>query len=1086
MSRFLVLTFFSFIIASQALGQVSDSFRFPVGSGFYLEAEMRPNMANPAGYYNAQAFANGVGHDGVDLNGNGGLDTDCEDPIFAVSSGTVVSSFYNGRRGVKEGFGEYIRIEHQTSNGLVYSEYGHFFPGTRRVFVNDRVERGELIGLMGNTGSSDYCHLHLSMMTDNFLSRGYYGRDNVPNTMFDPIPFIQARLPTHTLPPPSPQTLFNCAQEPVGDEDTGWVYTCPVNQNAFITRNDGFSRSIYGVFRIDDVEVNHTFRAALFVQNGAGEYVRDAPRAFIEHRNDQVEADGGWNFSYFWPSVNNIPQGNYQWRFYVDVGGGFPPLDQPEATLEFTVLDGIRIAGHVGDDDPQDNGGNGGPPPRPNQLFQANHQPEICGTEPQGGAHTNWVYTCRDHRLTFHPHERIFGLLRIDDVYANHRFKVRTYRNGEFRWQHVSDWTQGVDPNWGWSKSYFWTQIDNASVGDWEYRFYVDVGEGFQAEGNPVAQRRFSVITTPYTFENQNGNNPHTCNSEPQGGAHTNWVYSCNLQAVFAPHDLIWGLIRINDVFRDHRFKVRTYRNGAYDWQYIGQWNRGVDPEWGWEKAYFWTHINNASRGDWQWRFYIDTGDGFPANEDSFLSSVDFQVVAPPFELRLDQQNPKACIDQPVRGNCVNQQDRFDHRQSFHSSISLHEVYERHRVRMSTYKDGRHQYDLDGAWMPANEQWGERVVHWNFRVNNPDAGLWEFRFYVDVGDGFQPADAPLAVKQVRVDPAPQAPQPPQDCHGGLANYDWNYCSAACPCSAGEGDCDRNSDCNPGLTCVMNIGQPLGQHRSLDLCMAPDMEHCHRNMQNGAWAYCSAACPCQEGEGDCDRDSECRDDLVCGRDNGQQFGFPANADVCVPPEPANCHGNQQNGAWAYCSAACPCQDGEGDCDGDNECAPGLQCELNVGERFGFLPSADICTSVQQVQNPPPPPPPPPVQQNCHGNKRIGEYLYCTRDCPCNEGEGNCIKDRACAAGLTCMPRTGHLYGLAGTVSTCIPMQLAERLMRERNCHAGMNGDQNYCSFECKCQRGQGNCQTERDCLLGMYCTNRGAEHFGLPAGTNICN
>jgi len=33
-------------------------------------------------------------------------------------------------------------------------------------------------------------------------------------------------------------------------------------------------------------------------------------------------------------------------------------------------------------------------------------------------------------------------------------------------------------------------------------------------------------------------------------------------------------------------------------------------------------------------------------------------------------------------------------------------------------------------------------------------------------------------------------------------------------------------------------------------------------------------------GDCDADSHCAGSLICGTDNGSQFGLPPSYDVCV--------------------------------------------------------------------------------------------------------------------------------------------------------------------------------------------------------------
>ena len=47
-------------------------------------------------------------------------------------------------------------------------------------------------------------------------------------------------------------------------------------------------------------------------------------------------------------------------------------------------------------------------------------------------------------------------------------------------------------------------------------------------------------------------------------------------------------------------------------------------------------------------------------------------------------------------------------------------------------------------------------------------------------------------------------------------WSWDYCSPTCQCSAGEGDCDRDSDCNTGY-CAQNVGGKYGQVGTMDVC-----------------------------------------------------------------------------------------------------------------------------------------------------------------------------------------------------------------------------------------------------------------------------
>ncbi|MFW5739085.1 MAG: vWA domain-containing protein, partial [Myxococcota bacterium] len=109
---------------------------------------------------------------------------------------------------------------------------------------------------------------------------------------------------------------------------------------------------------------------------------------------------------------------------------------------------------------------------------------------------------------------------------------------------------------------------------------------------------------------------------------------------------------------------------------------------------------------------------------------------------------------------------------------------------------------------------------------------------------------------------------------------WGYCSSSCPCEAGRGDCDNDNECAAGTYCASNVGGDYGWDPGLDMCI-PSSPTCS-GYANGAWDNCSASCPCNEGEGDCDSDAECASGLVCAHDTGALFGFNSDVDVCRSP------------------------------------------------------------------------------------------------------------------------------------------------------------------------------------------------------------
>jgi len=91
-------------------------------------------------------------HQGVDLLAPGGQ------PIFAAAGGVVsVSQESYG------GYGVAIVIEHVINGQKVSTTYGHMTYGSRQVQAGQTVAPGQLIGLVGSTGSSTANHLHFEV-----------------------------------------------------------------------------------------------------------------------------------------------------------------------------------------------------------------------------------------------------------------------------------------------------------------------------------------------------------------------------------------------------------------------------------------------------------------------------------------------------------------------------------------------------------------------------------------------------------------------------------------------------------------------------------------------------------------------------------------------------------------------------------------------------------------------------------------------------------------------------------------------------------------------------------------------------------
>jgi murein DD-endopeptidase MepM/ murein hydrolase activator NlpD len=88
-------------------------------------------------------------HNGVDLLAPTGT------PVLAAASGTVVGAAPNA------GYGNWIRVDHADNVATVYGHLSAFAPG---IGAGTKVERGQLIGFVGNTGRSTGAHLHFEVI----------------------------------------------------------------------------------------------------------------------------------------------------------------------------------------------------------------------------------------------------------------------------------------------------------------------------------------------------------------------------------------------------------------------------------------------------------------------------------------------------------------------------------------------------------------------------------------------------------------------------------------------------------------------------------------------------------------------------------------------------------------------------------------------------------------------------------------------------------------------------------------------------------------------------------------------------------
>jgi hypothetical protein len=234
-------------------------------------------------------------------------------------------------------------------------------------------------------------------------------------------------------------------------------------------------------------------------------------------------------------------------------------------------------------------------------------------------------------------------------------------------------------------------------------------------------------------------------------------------------------------------------------------------------------------------------------------------------------------------------------------------------------------------------------------------------------------------------------------------------------------------------------------------LIPAADECASEVGSGT--YCSAACPCVENDGDCDGNSQCVPGLVCANNQGAAFGMTPATDVCVEPA---CNGGVV-GSDTFCNAACRCGLGGGNCTSLADCLDGYDCANDYGPMFGQGPTSNVC-----------------VPFSCMG-RTPGNSVFCSATCPCGVGGGDCDSDSQCMPGLVCASNFGKSFGMSSATDVCMTPTCAGRVQ----------GSGTFCSAGCPCGEGGGDCDSSAECLPGLRCASNNGPQFGYSASTDVC-
>jgi hypothetical protein len=133
---------------------------------------------------------------------------------------------------------------------------------------------------------------------------------------------------------------------------------------------------------------------------------------------------------------------------------------------------------------------------------------------------------------------------------------------------------------------------------------------------------------------------------------------------------------------------------------------------------------------------------------------------------------------------------------------------------------------------------------------------------------------------------------------------------------------------------------------------------------------------------------------------------------------------------------------------------------------------------------------------------GQLDFCTGGAPCTRGEGDCDADSECAAGLVCgydnLER--FLPGACSGCDACVLPHCRDGIQNAGEtgtdcggadcgaclaCPLTPNSAVDHCTTNCPCLAGEGDCDVNADCALGLVCGANLGPQFRMPHGHGVC-
>jgi hypothetical protein len=404
------------------------------------------------------------------------------------------------------------------------------------------------------------------------------------------------------------------------------------------------------------------------------------------------DVEFGWNYSNFVPYEYNLPVGEYRAEYSMDLGEGFEVLGEVNFNVNY---------------------------PAENYIF-SHATTSLDFIHGEGDEY--WNLEPINHKEIYSPGDRIYLMTQLRDIYKDHRYKVELFRSSIMLWDYEGDW---LDVGSGWAYSNFYPYLDNAQPGNYEFKAYIDTGEGYEL----LADAPFVVEGTleDYIYD-------HTiiASGWDYGEGESYWdLVSVDPKTEFNPGDTIYALSQVRNIYVSHQWKVKLFRSDTMLWDYetpfypVGS---------GWTFGNFYPYYENAQPGNYEFKIYINVGSGY-----ELLDTKAFSVLG---ELAdYEDLGTTVCLgwEHGIGEDYWNLVPvdpglEFSSGEKIYALAKLKNVYVDHRWKVELYRSDMKMWSYETGMLEVGSGWSYGSFYPYYE--NAQPGNYEFRIYLDTGEGF--------------------------------------------------------------------------------------------------------------------------------------------------------------------------------------------------------------------------------------------------------------------------------------------------------------------------------------------------------------